>query len=57
MYVRGNNECSRQVGEAVRDAYKRLLKITKGIFSLDTVFAFAKQQSNRSVISLSARCV
>ena len=26
MYVRGNNECSRQVGEAVRDAYKRLLK-------------------------------
>ena len=23
MYVRGNNECSRQVGEAVRDAYKR----------------------------------
>lgn len=26
MYVRSNNECGRQVGEAVRDAYKRLLK-------------------------------
>lgn len=26
LYVRGNNECGRQVGEAVRDAYKRLLK-------------------------------
>ena len=25
-YVHGNNECSRQVQEAVRDAYKRLLK-------------------------------
>ena len=25
-YVRGNNECSLQVQEAVRDAYKRLLK-------------------------------
>ena len=30
MYVRGNNECSRQVGEAVRDAYKR-----NRIFSLE----------------------
>lgn len=26
MYVRGTGECSRHVGEAVRDAYKRLLK-------------------------------
>lgn len=25
-FVRGNNECSRQVCEAVNDAYKRLLK-------------------------------
>lgn len=36
MYVRGNNECSRQVGEAVRDAYKRLLKPSmKPNFSLE----------------------
>ena len=37
MYVRGNNECSRQVGEAVRDAYKAALKpsIENRIFSLE----------------------
>lgn len=34
MYVRNNNECGRQVGEAVRDAYKRLLKP-----SIETEFA------------------
>lgn len=34
MYVRSNNECGRQVGEAVRDAYKRLLKP-----SIETEFA------------------
>lgn len=34
MYVRSNNECGRQVGEAVRDAYKRLLKS-----SIETEFA------------------
>ena len=33
-YVRGNNECSLQVQEAVRDAYKRLLKP-----SIETEFA------------------
>ena len=33
-YVRGNNECSQQVKEAVRDAYKRLLKP-----SIETEFA------------------
>ena len=33
-YVRGNNECSRQVQEAVHDAYKRLLKP-----SIETEFA------------------
>lgn len=34
MYVRSNNECGHQVGEAVRDAYKRLLKP-----SIETEFA------------------
>ena len=27
QFVRGNNECSRQGGEATTDAYKRLLKM------------------------------
>ena len=34
QFVRGNNECSRQVGEATTDAYKRLLKP-----SIETEFA------------------
>lgn len=34
LYVRSNNECGQQVGEAIRDAYKRLLKP-----SIETEFA------------------
>ena len=34
QFVRGNNECSQQVGEATTDAYKRLLKP-----SIETEFA------------------
>lgn len=46
MYVRGNNECSRQVGEAVRDAYKRLLKP-----SIETEFsALSKEKADEEAI-------
>lgn len=38
QFVRGNNECSRQVSEAVSDAYKRLLKP-----SIETEFAAASK--------------
>ncbi len=38
QFVRGNNECSRQVSEAVSDAYKRLLKP-----SIETEFATASK--------------
>ena len=38
QFVRGNNECSRQISEAVSDAYKRLLKP-----SIETEFAAASK--------------
>ena len=50
MYVRGNNECSRQVGEAVRDAYKRLLKP-----SIETEFsALSKEKADDEAIGVFA---
>ena len=50
MYVRGNNECSRQVGEAVRDAYKRLLKP-----SIETEFsALSKEKADEEARNLMA---
>ena len=50
MYVRGNNECSRQVGEAVRDAYKRLLKS-----SIETEFsALSKEKADEEAIRVFA---
>lgn len=50
MYVRGNNECSRQVGEAVRDAYKRLLKP-----SIETEFsALSKEKADEEAIRVFA---
>ena len=45
-YVRGNNECSRQVQEAVHDAYKRLLKP-----SIETEFAaLSKEKADEEAI-------
>ncbi len=45
-YVRGNNECSRQVQEAVKDAYKRLLKP-----SIETEFAaLSKEKADEEAI-------
>ena len=45
-YVRGNNECSQQVKEAVRDAYKRLLKP-----SIETEFAtLSKEKADEEAI-------
>ena len=45
-YVRGNNECSRQVQEAVKDAYKRLLKP-----SIETEFAsISKEKADEEAI-------
>lgn len=38
LFVHGNNECSHQVGEATKDAYKRLLKP-----SIETEFASASK--------------
>ena len=50
MYVRGNNECSRQVSEAVRDAYKRLLKP-----SIETEFsALSKEKADEEAIRVFA---
>lgn len=50
MYVRGNNECSRQVGEAVRDAYKRLLKP-----SIENEFAaLSKEKADEEAIRVFA---
>ena len=49
-YVRGNNECSRQVQEAVRDAYKRLLKP-----SIETEFAaHSKEKADEEAIRVFA---
>ena len=45
-YVRGNNECSQHVKEAVRDAYKRLLKP-----SIETEFAaLSKEKADEEAI-------
>ena len=49
-YVRGNNECSQQVKEAVRDAYKRLLKP-----SIETEFANeSKRKADEEAIKVFA---
>ena len=49
-YMRGNNECSRQVQEAVRDAYKRLLKP-----SIETEFAaLSKEKADEEAIRVFA---
>lgn len=49
-YVRGTNECSRQVQEAVRDAYKRLLKP-----SIETEFAaLSKEKADKEAIRVFA---
>ena len=49
-YVRGNNECSRQVQEAIRDAYKRLLKP-----SIETEFAaLSKEKADEEAIRVFA---
>lgn len=50
IYVRSNNECGRQVGEAVRDAYKRLLKP-----SIETEFsALSKEKADEEAIRVFA---
>ena len=49
-YVRGNNECSQQGKEAVRDAYKRLLKP-----SIETEFAaLSKEKADEEAIRVFA---
>ena len=49
-YVRGTNECSQQVKEAVRDAYKRLLKP-----SIETEFAtLSKEKADEEAIRVFA---
>ena len=49
-YVRGNNECSLQVKEAVQDAYKRLLKP-----SIETEFAaLSKEKADEEAIRVFA---
>ena len=49
-YVRGNNECSMQVKEAVQDAYKRLLKP-----SIETEFAaLSKEKADEEAIRVFA---
>lgn len=49
-FVRGNNECSRQVGEAVNDAYKRLLKP-----AIETEFAtLSKEKADDEAIRVFA---
>lgn len=50
QFVRGNNECARQVAEAVRDAYKRLLKS-----SIETEFAaLSKEKADEEAIRVFA---
>ena len=49
-YIHGSNECSRQVQEAVRDAYKRLLKP-----SIETEFAaLSKEKADEEAIRVFA---
>lgn len=49
-YIRGNNECSQHVKEAVRDAYKRLLKP-----SIETEFAaISKEKADEEAIRVFA---
>ena len=49
-YVRGNNECSQQVKEAIKDAYKRLLKP-----SIETEFAvLSKEKADEEAIRVFA---
>ena len=50
QFVRGNGECSSQVAEAVRDAYKRLLKP-----AIETEFsAFSKEKADEEAIRVFA---
>lgn len=50
QFVRSNNECGQQVGEAVRDAYKRLLKP-----SIETEFAaLSKEKADDEAIRVFA---
>lgn len=50
MYVRSNNECGHQIAEAVRDAYKRLLKP-----SIETEFAtLSKEKADAEAIRVFA---
>ena len=42
QFVRSNNECARQVAEAVQDSYKRLLKP-----SIETEFASLSKRTGR----------
>lgn len=50
QFVRGNNECSRQVAEAVSDSYKRLLKP-----SIETEFAAqSKEKADNEAIRVFA---
>ena len=50
MYVRSNNECGHQVAEAVRDAYKRLLKP-----SIETEFAtLSKEKADAEALRVFA---
>ena len=42
QFVRSNNECGRQVAEAVQDAYRRLLKP-----SIETEFASLSKRTGR----------
>lgn len=50
QFVHGNNECARQVAEAVRDAYKRLLKP-----SIETEFAaLSKEKADEEAIRVFA---
>lgn len=50
QFVRSNNECGRQVGEAVKDAYKRLLKP-----SIETEFAnMTKEKADEEAIRVFA---
>ena len=50
QFVRGNNDCARQVAEAVRDAYKRLLKP-----SIETEFsALSKEKADEEAIRVFA---
>lgn len=50
LYVKANNECAHQVSEAVRDAYKRLLKP-----SIETEFAaISKAEADKEAIRIFA---